>query len=139
MLRAADSTRLMAGGLYRTIVENAVDAIVVIDRYGSILWVNGATAKTFGYDEAELIGRNVSLLMPAPYRAQHDGDLERYLNTGEPRIIGIRRELLGLRKDGTTFPIELTVVEAADHEGLIFVGAIRDITSRKRLKNGFDG
>ena len=137
MLRGADTTSLMAGGLYHTIVENAVDSIVVIDRYGAVLWVNGATPKTFGYDEAELIGRNVSLLMPAPYCAQLDEYLKRFLNTGEPRIIGIRRELLGLRKDGSTFPIELAVVEAVDHEGLIFIGTIRDITARKRLEERF--
>jgi two-component system sensor kinase FixL len=117
--------------LYRAVVDTAVDAIVVIGRDGAIRSVNQATERVFGYPASELIGRNVSILMPEPYNAEHDGYLANYLNTGVRKIIGIGREVAGKRKDGSVFPMELSVGEAIDNDDQIFVGIIRDITVRK--------
>ncbi len=85
----------------------------------------------FGYGEAEIVGRNVSLLMPSPYRDQHDGYIARYEATGERRIIGIGRVVTGLRRDGTDFPMELSVGEARDEGLRIFTGFIRDLTAQQ--------
>ena len=117
--------------LYRAVVDTAVDAIVVIDRDGAIRSVNQATVRLFGYTADELVGRNVSELMPEPYAGEHDGYLANYLRTGTKKIIGVGREAVGLRKDGSVFPMELSVGEARDGDAPIFVGIIRDITERK--------
>jgi len=117
--------------LYRAVVGTAVDAIVVIDRHGLIRSVNQATERVFGYSAGELVGHNVSTLMPEPYAAEHDGYLANYLRTGTKKIIGIGREVAGKRKDGSVFPMELSVGEARDGGNPIFVGIIRDITERK--------
>ena len=121
----------MADSLYRAIVDTAVDAIVTIDRNGAIRSVNHATERLFGYSAAELIGRNVNILMPEPYAGEHDGYIANYLRTGRKRIIGIGREVVGRRKDGSVFPMDLSVGEARDGDEPIFVGIIRDITDRK--------
>jgi len=118
--------------LTRSIVDTAVDAIIIIDEHGSIRSFNQAAEHIFGYAAAETIGRNVRLLMPAPYREQHDGYISRYLTTGEQKIIGIGREVTGLRKNGEQFPMELDVSEAALHGRRAFTGIVRDITERKR-------
>ena len=122
-----------AGGdfLYRAVVDTAVDAIVVIDRTGTILSVNQATERIFGYAAAELTGNNVNMLMPSPDSAEHDGYLANDLRTGVKKIIGIGREVSGRRKDGSAFPMELSLGEARDGGEPIFVGIIRDITERK--------
>jgi two-component system, LuxR family, sensor kinase FixL len=117
--------------LFRAVVEAALDPIVVIDKLGGILSVNQATERVFGYTAAELVGRNVKLLMPAPYAGEHDGYLVNYLNTGEKKIIGIGRDVSGLRKDGSIFPMYLAVGEARLNGEPIFVGIIRDISDRK--------
>lgn len=117
--------------LYRAVVDTAVDAIVVIDRNGAIRSVNQATVRVFGYTADELVGNNVSMLMPEPYAAEHDGYLANYLCTGTKKIIGIGREVAGKRKDGSIFPMDLSVGEAHDGDEPIFVGIIRDITERK--------
>ena len=117
-----------------TIINVVFDAIVTIDHRGTMTTVNDATRRMFGYREGELIGRNVSMLMPPPYRDEHDGYLERYLRTGERRIIGIGREMVGCRKDGTEFPIELSVTEFSTDGQRFFAGVIRDITERKRVE-----
>ena len=91
-------------GRWRSIVQSAVDGIILIDARGRIETFNQAAERLFGYTEAEVLGRNVSMLMPQPYRDEHDGYLARYLSTGEPRIIGIGREVSGLRKDGVDVP-----------------------------------
>ena len=121
----------LADSLYRAIVGTAVDAVVVIDGNGAIRSVNNATERLFGYAAAELIGRNVKILMPEPYAGEHDAYLANYLRTGQKRIIGIGREVVGRRKDGSIFPMDLSVGEARDRGQSIFVGIIRDITDRK--------
>src|ERR1051325_8295047 len=93
----------------RTILESHPDAIIVIDERGLIEAFSPAAERLFGYREPDVIGHNVSMLMPSPYREQHDRYLERYRATGERRIIGIGRVVVGLRQDGTTFPMELAV------------------------------
>ena len=117
--------------MYRAIVDTAVDAIIVIDRNGAIRSVNQATERLFGYAAEELIGRNVKLLMPESYASEHDSYLTNYLRTGQKKIIGIGREVVGRRKDGSIFPMDLSVGEARDLGEPIFVGIIRDITDRK--------
>src|SRR6516225_12312224 len=121
----------LADSLYRAIVGTAVDAVVVIDANGAIRSVNNATERLFGYAAAELIGQNVKILMPEPYAGEHDAYLANYLRTGQKKIIRIVREVVGQRKDGSMFPMDLSVGEARDGSNPIFVGIIRDITDRK--------
>ena len=116
----------------RAVLDTAADAIITIDQRGAITSVNPATERMFGYTRDELIEQNVSILMPPPYRDEHDGYIERYLQTGEARIIGIGREAVGRRKDGSTFPVDLAVSEV-EHLGL-FTGIIRNISERKELQ-----
>ncbi|MEX1230230.1 MAG: PAS domain S-box protein [Planctomycetaceae bacterium] len=116
----------------QSILKTAADAIITMDRRGIIVEANPATERLFGYARDELIGRNVKILMPPPYHDEHDGYIARYLETREARIIGIGREVVGRRKDGRTFPVDLAVSEVG-HLGL-FTGIIRDISERKRLQ-----
>src|SRR5471032_3368953 len=118
----------------RALLEAAVDGIISIDERGLIQTINPAAERLFGYAAQEVIGQNVKLLMPSPYQGEHDGYLARYLATGEKKIIGIGREVVGLRKDGTVFPVDLSVAEARLGTERIFVGIIRDITERKRAE-----
>ena len=118
----------------RAIVETAVDAIITIDATGTIESFNPAAEHIFGYSAPEIIGRKVSILMPEPYGHEHQQYIENYLRTGHAKIIGIGREVTGLRKDGTTFPMYLAVGEQKTHEGLHFTGIVRDITERKRME-----
>jgi PAS domain S-box-containing protein len=112
--------------------EAAVDCIISINQSGLIQLINPAGEKLFGYEAAELVGQNVKMLMPSPYQQDHDAYLARYRTTGEKQIIGIGREVTGLRKDGTSFPMDLSVAEAWAGGEQIFVGIIRDISERKR-------
>jgi len=114
------------------ILNTASDAIITIDERGVIIAANRATERLFGYSPAELNGQNVSMLMPPPYRDEHNAYLARYLRTGEARIIGTGRELVGQRKDGSIFPLDLAVSEI-DHQRL-FTGIVRDISERKALQ-----
>ena len=118
----------------RAILETAVEGIITIDERGIIESVNAAAERIFGYSAAEIVGKNVSLLMPSPHRAAHDGYLENYRRTGQARIIGIGREVAGLRKDGSTFPMDLSVSEVKLAARRMFTGFIRDITERKQLE-----
>ncbi len=118
----------------RAILDTAVEAIITIDRGGIIESFNPAAERAFGYAAAEVIGQNVALLMPAPYRQEHDGYLANYLRTGQAKIIGIGREALGRRKDGTDFPMDLSVSEVRLGNKRLFTGFVRDITERKRLE-----
>lgn len=118
----------------RAILDTAVDAIVTIDDRGIIESVNAAVTMMFGYAPDELIGRNVSLLMPEPYRTEHDDYLRTYLETGNPRIIGIGREVPCQRKNGTTFTGDLAVSQVQLSERVLFTGVMRDLTERKRVE-----
>lgn len=113
----------------RAILSTAVDAILTIDEKGIIQSVNAATERMFGFSESEMIGKNVSMLMPSPYKEEHDGYLSRHNRTGERRIIGIGREVAARRKDGSVFPIDLAVSEVVPRK--LFTGIIRDISDRK--------
>jgi len=118
----------------RAILETTVDAIITIDEKGIILSYNKAAGRIFGYDPPEVIGRNVSLLMPEPYREEHDAYIKNYLETGYKKIIGIGREVYGARKNGTTFPLEIAVSEVRLKDGVTFTGIVRDISDRRRLE-----
>ncbi len=111
------------------LLNAAVDAIVLIDPRGRITRFNRAAESLFGYRAAEVLGENVRLLMPAPYRAEHDGYIARYLNTGEQRIIGIGREVTACRRDGSQVPIELSVGEFRSGDEHGFVGILRDVSA----------
>lgn len=128
--------RALAASEARThaMLEAAVDAIICIDASGIVQMINPAGERLFGYRADEVIGKNVKLLMPSPYREEHDSYLERYLRTGEKHIIGIGREAAAQRKDGSVFPIDLSVAEATVDGLRVFVGMIRDITERKRAE-----
>ena len=115
----------------KAILDTAVDSIITIDDHGTMLSVNPATTHTFGYAPEELVGRNISMLMPEPDRSRHDGYLRNYLHTGVRKVIGIGREVLGQRKDGSVFPIELAVSETVIPGGRFFTGMMKDITRRK--------
>ncbi len=122
----------------QAIVETASDGIVVIDQHGCIESVNPATEKMFGYRTEQLLGHNVSMLMPDPHRSFHDTYLTRYLETGENRVIGIGRETEGQHSDGTAFPIELSVNRLELDSGLHFAGVVRDISERKKAEQALE-
>jgi two-component system sensor kinase FixL len=115
----------------RSILNTVPDATVVIDEQGGITSFSAAAVRQFGYMEAEVLGSNVSILMPEPYHHEHDGYIRRYLTTGEKRIIGIDRVVVGRRKDGSTFPMKLAVGEMRSSSGRFFTGFIRDLTERE--------
>jgi PAS domain S-box-containing protein len=118
----------------RAVLDAVLDGIVLIDPAGVIQSVNPAVQRLFGYAPEELLGGNVKVLMPAPWREEHDGYLARYLATGEARIIGIGRQVEGRRRDGSTFPLDLAVSEVRHGGELFFLGMLRDITERLRLE-----
>ena len=116
--------------LLRSVIDTAPDAVVTIGPTGLVASFSPAAERMFGYAAAEVIGRNVSLLMPEPYRREHDGYLARYRETGERHIIGIGRTVTAAHKSGRTFPIELAVGEVRSGETRVFTGFIRDISER---------
>ncbi|MEK7991389.1 MAG: PAS domain S-box protein [Thiotrichaceae bacterium] len=118
----------------RAIVETAPDGIMTIDEHGTVEMMNPRLSEIFGYSEAEILGQNITMLMPEPYKSRHDGYLQTYRETGEKHTIGTIREAEGLRKDGTMFPLELAVNELMINNQRKFVGVIRDITQRKRTE-----
>ena len=118
----------------RAILNTVPDAMVIIDEHGIIQSFSTTAERLFGYISGEVTGRNVSMLMPSPYREQHDNYLLRYLTTGEKRIIGSGRVVMGLRKDGSTFPMELSVGEAVGLERRAFTGFVRDLTERQETQ-----
>jgi two-component system CheB/CheR fusion protein len=119
----------------RAVFDTAVEGIVTMDDHGTIDSINPAAGRMFGWTTGELIGRNISTLMPEPYRSRHDGHLAQYRHSGERRIIGIGREVFGRRKDGTVFPIDLSVGEFTVGGRRLFTGILRDITERRRLQS----
>ncbi len=127
-VRGCPGNREPSGGNSR----NAADAIITIDAKGAIQSINAATERMFGYSASEMVGKNVNMIMPAPYRDDHDQYLARYQQTGESHIIGNGREVEGRRKDGSIFPVDLVVSEV-DHLQL-FTGILRDISRRKELE-----
>ena len=118
----------------RSIINSAVDGIIVIDGRGRIESFNPGAERLFGYTQAEVVGQNVSMLMPAPYREEHDGYIGRYQMTGRAKIIGIGREVRGQRKDGTTFPLHLSVGEMTIGGERMFTGILHDLSDRVRVE-----
>lgn len=118
----------LADGAFDALMSAAVDAIIIIDENGSVLQFNPAAEQLFGYAEQDVVGRNVSLLMPEPHRSRHDSYLRRYRETGKAQIIGKGREEFGQRRNGDTFPMLLSVGKASRPEGDVFVGIIRDLS-----------
>ena len=115
----------------QSILDTVPDAMVVIDERGAMQSFSQAAVRLFGWTPEEVIGRNVRMLMPAPYRENHDGYINRYLSTGERRIIGVGRVVVGERKDGSTFPMELSVGEMISGEKRFFTGFVRDLSERQ--------
>jgi len=114
-----------------SIYDTAPDALIVIDENGVMQSYSAAAERMFGWSASEVLGRNVKMLMPQTFRTQHDGYMHRYLDTGERRIIGIGRIVVGERKDGSTFPMELAVGEVRSERGRVFTGFVRDLTERQ--------
>lgn len=118
----------------RSILETVPDAMVVIDERGIMQSFSTAAQRLFGYHADEVVGMNVKMLMPSPYREGHDGYLDRYLRTGERRIIGIGRIVVGERKDGSTFPMELSIGEMKSNNNRFFTGFVRDLSERQKTE-----
>ena len=125
----------MAAARWRAIINSAVDGIIVIDSHGTIEEFNAAAQRMFGYAEGDVTGRNVSMLMPEPDRSRHDGYLGHHLRTGERRIIGIGRAVTGLRRDGSQFPIHLSVGELELDGEKHFTGIVHDLSRRTELED----
>lgn len=118
----------------QSVLDTVPDAMIVIDTRGKIQSFSATAERLFGYSASEAVGKNVNFLMPEPYRGQHDGYLARYMATGERRIIGVGRLVVGRRKDGSTFPVELSVGEMRSGDRRFFTGFLRDITERQETQ-----
>src|SRR5262249_23244090 len=119
----------------RSVLHNVIDGIITIDERGVIETVNPAVERLFGYTARDVVGQTVRVLMPDPYRSEHDGYLANYLRTGRAKVIGIGREVVGRRKDGSTFPMDLAVGEFREGGRRFFTGVVRDISQRKKAEN----
>ena len=117
------------------ILNNAVDAIITIDELGIVDSANPAAERLFGYATDEIVGQNIKMLMPSPYREEHDGYLQNYVLGGPRKIIGIGREVVGRRKDGSNFPMHLAVSEFHDGNRRLFTGIVRDISDLKERQS----
>lgn len=138
--REAVAKKVSSDKMVRLILDSAVDGIITIDQLGIVKSFNHSAVRIFGYQASEVIGQNVKMLMPSPYSDLHDNYLKHYRDTGERKIIGVGREVLGRRKDGSTFPLDLAVSEMDMDGERLFTGIVRDITERKevdRMKNEF--
>lgn len=120
------------------VMNTLVDAAIVIDGQGKILVVNPSTEEIFGYSADDMVGKNVSVLMPEPYQSEHDSYLGHYIKTGEEKIIGIGREVEGRRQDGTIFPMHLSVGEMGQQRERLFVGIVRDLTEERQREAEFE-
>ena len=125
-----DQTKLLYA-----IINSAIDGLITIDNRGIVETLNPAALKLFGYNEEEVKGKNISMLMPEPDKSAHNGYLHRHETTGEKRIIGIGREVRGLKKDGTTFPFRLAVNEVEYQNRKIYTGFIHDLTKEKAAED----
>ncbi len=131
---AADQTLRDGEARLRAVLETAATGIITIDQRGVVQTVNPSGEQMFGYSAAEMVGRNVTMLMPEPYASEHDEYLSRYLETGESHVIGIGREVVGRRKDGTEFPLDLAVSEVVLEGERTFTGIVADLSERQRLQ-----
>ncbi len=120
--------------LLDAVFRSAIDGIIVINAEGTIEMVNQAAANLFKYTSENMVGKNVSLIVPSPHKGQHDHYIKRYLQTGEAKIIGIGREVDGLRKDGTTFPLRLSISELHINGGRKFTGIVHDLSEQKKAQ-----
>ncbi len=118
----------------RAILDTAVEGIITIDEQGRIEAINRSAERIFGWKSPEVLGKNVSMFMPSPYREMHDCYLANYIRSGEAKIIGIGREVVGLRRDGSVFPMDLAVSEVRTPSRRLFTGFVRDLTERRRLE-----
>ncbi|MBC3541150.1 PAS domain S-box protein [Rufibacter sp. H-1] len=118
----------------KAIIDTAIDGIITIDQRGTIETVNPAAARIFGYEPAEIIGQNIRMLMPEPDQSRHDGYIDNYNRTGERKIIGIGREVVGMRKDKSVFPFLLSISEVKLQDKIIFTGIIHDISQQKQAE-----
>jgi len=133
--KKAEAALLDESRRMEAVVETAVDAIVTIDERGLIESANAATERLFGYPRREMVGRNVRMLMPEPFAAEHDAYLRNYLRTGRAKIIGIGREVTGRRKDGTSFPLHLSVSQVRLEGRRLFTGILHDLSGRRALEH----
>lgn len=131
--KAAEASLAASAQHTQAVLDNVLDGIVTIDGQGMVDSFNRSAERIFGYVAGEVVGRNVSMLMPEPYRGEHDEYLRRYQTTGVARVIGIGREVRGRRKDGSLFPLDLAITEISRDGQPFYIGVVRDITERKRL------
>ncbi len=122
------------GSLFQAIVANAAEGIIALDERGHVTLMNPAAERLFGYQRDELIGRNVTMLMPEPYRSEYNHHLRRYLATGKGKILGLGREVMAQRKDGSIFPMYLSVAEVRVEKGRFFAGIMHDLTRHKQAE-----
>ncbi len=126
---------LEAEDLLKTIISSLVEGVIIINERGIIQSINQSVENLFGYTESEILGKNVTILIPSPDKENHESYLRKYLQTGEQKIIGIGREVSGLRKDGSLFPLYLSVSQSKSEEGFLFTGILRDLTEEKEIAN----
>lgn len=131
-------SELRADGLFQALMKTAVDGVMVIDAHGTIQAYNPACERLFQFTPADVLGQNVKMLMPAPYRGEHDNYLKHYRETGEAKVIGIGREVSGQRKDGSTFPMYLSVGEGTLYGERVFVGIVHDLSSLYGEREAFE-
>lgn len=132
--RRTEAALLESEGRWQALIASAVDAMIVIDSRGAIEVFNVAAERLFGYSAEDVVGGSVNILMPSPYREEHDRYIRDYLRTGEQKIIGIGREVTGRRSDGSTFPVRLSVGEMSVGSGKHFIGILHDLTPRVQLE-----
>jgi PAS domain S-box-containing protein len=121
----------------RSVIDHVIDGIITITEQGLVETFNPAAEHIFGYRADEVVGQNIKMLMPGPYREHHDQYLSHYMHTGQAKIIGIGREVVGRRKDGSTFPMDLAVSEFRLQQRRMFAGIVRDVSERKRAEQTF--